>query len=466
MPRMRRDIWKPAADWTDTTLWYARAVASMSGSGSWSRLAKQYAVGVRKFRSAAASTKTPRRGRSPFLAWHRLALARFEATVSRVVAELGGPPDWALPYWSHGDRANPDARRLPPAFVFERLPDGSTNPLRIDRRHGAGGGLVVLTPNDVSLDALLESEFAGRDDGGAPGFGGCASGRFQGLLEQVPHDVVHARVGGRDGLMSSPETAPVDPVFWVHHANVDRLWQIWLNRNAGWREDPGLRRKLVGDPNEMPPDALLDIPSHSLNYTYEDLADPFEGVTRLTARASLLHPANRSTWQAAPSLRGVTKPAKLMTAHELETVLEGGIARVSIHAGKRKLAALAASYERPDREPDRAFVAFEGICGSNDAAIFEVYLDLPPNAVPGDRPDRLLGVVSLFGVRAMSLRGRHREGEGLNKVLEATPVLDRLYLAGALPLGEMTIDIVPTSDIRREDRTRIRRIALWRQPSR
>ncbi len=28
--------------------------------------------------------------------------------------------------------------------------------------------------------------------------------------------------------MGSFFTAGLDPVFWLHHANIDRLWQVWL----------------------------------------------------------------------------------------------------------------------------------------------------------------------------------------------------------------------------------------------
>jgi hypothetical protein len=35
--------------------------------------------------------------------------------------------------------------------------------------------------------------------------------------------------------------APVDPIFWLHHANVDRLWDVWTRRErqAGRTAMPG-----------------------------------------------------------------------------------------------------------------------------------------------------------------------------------------------------------------------------------
>jgi hypothetical protein len=33
--------------------------------------------------------------------------------------------------------------------------------------------------------------------------------------------------------MVRPETAAQDPIFWLHHANIDRLWERWLQLGGG-----------------------------------------------------------------------------------------------------------------------------------------------------------------------------------------------------------------------------------------
>jgi tyrosinase len=35
------------------------------------------------------------------------------------------------------------------------------------------------------------------------------------------------------GWMGDFATAGLDPVFWLHHSNIDRLWQVWLEADAG-----------------------------------------------------------------------------------------------------------------------------------------------------------------------------------------------------------------------------------------
>jgi hypothetical protein len=52
---------------------------------------------------------------------------------------------------------------------------------------------------------------------------------FQSQLNGV-HGAVHVRVGGD---MSSVPTAGYDPIFYLHHANIDRLWAQWQQANPG-----------------------------------------------------------------------------------------------------------------------------------------------------------------------------------------------------------------------------------------
>ena len=41
------------------------------------------------------------------------------------------------------------------------------------------------------------------------------------------HNLVHVWVGGDMG----PGTSPNDPVFFLNHCNVDRIWEAWMVRN-------------------------------------------------------------------------------------------------------------------------------------------------------------------------------------------------------------------------------------------
>lgn len=59
--------------------------------------------------------------------------------------------------------------------------------------------------------------------------------------EQMIHDAVHVAVGGDGGHMSYPDVSAFDPIFFLHHCNVDRLFAIWqaLHPNS-WIPDDGV----------------------------------------------------------------------------------------------------------------------------------------------------------------------------------------------------------------------------------
>ena len=60
-------------------------------------------------------------------------------------------------------------------------------------------------------------------------------------LRSKMHNIVHVYVGGiftpdpsqpevRHGGSMAQNTSPNDPVFWIHHANIDRIWTAWMKR--------------------------------------------------------------------------------------------------------------------------------------------------------------------------------------------------------------------------------------------
>ncbi|HEY0489446.1 MAG TPA: tyrosinase family protein [Telluria sp.] len=68
---------------------------------------------------------------------------------------------------------------------------------------------------------------------GSPKSSNHATAAGFGILEAKPHNSVHRCVGSRDcnfvearGFMTDM-LSPVDPIFFLHHANMDRLWDVW-----------------------------------------------------------------------------------------------------------------------------------------------------------------------------------------------------------------------------------------------
>ena len=56
------------------------------------------------------------------------------------------------------------------------------------------------------------------------------------ILEGMPHNKVHNYVGGVGRIDPGPYgnmtnfLSPVDPIFFLHHSNMDRLWDVWTRK--------------------------------------------------------------------------------------------------------------------------------------------------------------------------------------------------------------------------------------------
>ncbi|KAH9484711.1 Tyrosinase [Psilocybe cubensis] len=55
-------------------------------------------------------------------------------------------------------------------------------------------------------------------------------------LESI-HDTIHIRTGGSLGNMQYVETAAFDPIFYLHHAQVDRVIDLWHRSHNVWTPD-------------------------------------------------------------------------------------------------------------------------------------------------------------------------------------------------------------------------------------
>ncbi len=176
-----------------------------------------------------------------FLPWHRMYLHHFEQIVLSHVIELKGPADWALPYWNYA-LPDADAGHLPEPFRLPTMPgpggSSSPNPLFILQRDPdamAGRNFADANRRDAALTCLDESQF--EPNGASQGFGGPPRrnhplGGLGGSVESSPHNGMHGSIAGRDGFMGGGVTAPLDPIFWIHHCNIDRLWRAWQRKKS------------------------------------------------------------------------------------------------------------------------------------------------------------------------------------------------------------------------------------------
>jgi tyrosinase len=147
-------------------------------------------------------------GTQRFLPWHRIYLVLLERQLRSV------HPDVYIPYWDW------TVDRALPSWLAAYTPTVTTP--------AQGAITVTRSPGDP---AFLPT--AGEING-VKAINNFANFTFQ--LESY-HNSVHVWVGGTMGVIP---TAPCDPLFFMHHANIDRIWSQWQAANPGKNPDlPG-----------------------------------------------------------------------------------------------------------------------------------------------------------------------------------------------------------------------------------
>ncbi len=199
-----------------------------------------------------------------FLAWHRRYLLEFERELQRVDALLRptATEKLGIPYWRW---QNPF-----PAWLAGFLPakdpnSGLTPPARKDapppaKANVADVGIIV---NQFSIQ---HTGLTGENDYTKFTYGIEGWGKRPDGSELPAHNHGHAWIGG---IMNNTSTSPSDPMFWLHHAEIDRLWHIWRRSNP--TPVPLLTGSdLIMDPWAESYDDLLDIAA--LGYAYDSMS--------------------------------------------------------------------------------------------------------------------------------------------------------------------------------------------------
>jgi tyrosinase len=162
-------------------------------------------------------------GNQLFLPWHRGYLYHFEQALQDEVAGV------TLPWWDYTASGE-----FPEAYAAETDADGNPNPLASGRIEVQGGAREDWWPVRTGR---APSAFETRLEGGELPteerinhvMGGANFDDFTLRLEDI-HDAVHMWVGGE---MTNQMFAAYDPIFWAHHAMVDRLWALWQLEHPG-----------------------------------------------------------------------------------------------------------------------------------------------------------------------------------------------------------------------------------------
>jgi hypothetical protein len=450
-PLIRREIWslERTTTWDPYTLAYAQAIAEMK--------TRPFPANQSSYRYQAAMHGTDndsdlgpdgvwngcQHASWFFLPWHRMYILWFERIVRKIVLAQGGPADWALPYWNWQTN-----RALPPAFRQANLPasaGGGANPLFIRNRVAVNAGTAMLPAVVNSTAANATIPFSGGP-AGAFGFGGGVIGRpshfgagLTGRLESQPHNNVHRTIGS----FMATAASPLDPIFWLHHAQIDRLWGIWL-RLGGGRANPTDSRWLTqrftfynADLNRVTQTPAEVVSTAVLGYRYDD--DPPPSAIPLTAFAPQ---------QAAAALNATEEllvvsdePEELGASGPVE--LGTGVTSTPIELVPQPvndLELLAA----PNTAPSSVALIVEDITLDDPGApIYEVYLNIPDVGEGGhhDSP-HFVGFLEFFG--ADHEHGEHEgHGEGTKRAFDITSLVHQLQQVGTWDPARVEVSFVP-----------------------
>lgn len=216
-----------------------------------------------------------------FLPWHRELLRRLELDLQGIDPSVTLPYwDWTVdntptsPPWSvdllGGNGRASDQQVMDGPFAFS----GGNWPLNVDsppnfltRQFGVSAASLP-SPGDVAtVLAITPYDSAPWNRTPVNSF----RNQIEGWVGPNIHNRVHLWVGGAMLPMSSPN----DPVFFLHHCNIDRLWAQWqaMHPTEGYQPVSGAALgQNLNDPMQPwgSPTTVASVLDHrALGYTYD-----------------------------------------------------------------------------------------------------------------------------------------------------------------------------------------------------
>jgi tyrosinase len=347
-----------------------------------------------------------------FLSWHRMYLYFFE----RILRAASGSASFALPYWNYFDAA---ARQIPLAY---RSPANASNPLWESNRGAAMGGGGSLPASAVDHTAA---------------FAYVPFNNFSPTLQGTPHNAVHSTIGGGMGFF---ELAGRDPVFWLHHCNIDRLWNRWISQGGGRTNPTGTPAWMntmftffdeTKTQVQMSGSQLVSTASQ-LKYCYDEEQGPFvyNYPDRFAARIKRLE----------------------ILAASSKVELTAKTVRIALNLDDKARSEIskAISAAANDTAAPQLVLDFEGVEGKPPEGYFEVYINLPDGVKDPDyRSEYYAGNMSFFGLVSGHSGQRH---EKLQFQLIITDRLRRLSAVKRLNNNNLTLTFVGRAAISPEGR--------------
>jgi tyrosinase len=234
-------------------------------------------------------------GLRDFVHWHRHYILNYEL----ICGQLIGDTNFALAYW------NWSAKRgiIPDPFYDLNFLDVQfwNDPSNAQSNNWSPFPVTTVGTRGLAKgEGLQDDPNAGQDFTQAAIDSIQQESNFQiftGQLETSPHNNGHVISGRGSGHMADG-MSPLDPIFWLHHCNVDRIWAEW---QAAGNTTPPLTRNYnnhfvdgTGQPVAASSASALDFAP--MGYTYDTLSAP--AVAAAQQQFGLQQPPSQNALEA------------------------------------------------------------------------------------------------------------------------------------------------------------------------
>ena len=356
-----------------------------------------------------------------FLPWHRMFVYFFE----RIIAKVADDKSFALPYWnysasgpSHGVIPLPFRQPSDPIFasLYVSNRNAPTSAAPTTPNVNQGEPIDKADPGALDLSALGECNYLPSG----------ASAGFNKNLDDTLHGNVHVDVGDPLNMGDIPWAAR-DPLFWMHHCNVDRLWASW---NAGGRRNPAdpafLKREFI----------FADENGNRVSAKVEDFLD----IAKLDYSYAYLEAIPK----CPPPQFGLAPPVPTVLAvNETQVALEKAPVRIKLQT-PAGLVPFAAQIQTLPAE-QHIFLRLKNLQANiQPGVLYHVFLNLPANAGPDEAASHRIGFVSFFNFVQM----KHQDRSDISQrflTFEVTRVMKDLETKGFLKDG-VSVTVAPNRE--------------------
>ncbi len=369
-----------------------------------------------------------------FLPWHRAYLYWFE----QIIRDKSGDPKLTLPYWNY-TKGGADDRKLPAEFRDNK------SPLWDPARRKAINDGDPMPASAVKFDvAWVSKDFVGEPP---DGFGGGRIrhhgivGGEKGAIEAQPHDPVHNAVGGD---MGSNAKAANDAIFWLHHAEIDRLWYCWIKVqgrknppnnvavNAPWYGQTYTFYDAKGAEQPLKGDKVDDI--SKLGYTYDNCPpkSKLPGSEEELVQLAMQESSETAVAEESPKTLASSKGAGVRLA--VEPV------RMTIDLSGEAQDDIEAAAKNPQQS---VVLRFDDVAADQPPrAYYEVYINLPDTAQPDSNSRYYAGNLAMFGIGEPSMEMADHTMPSAHRIIPLTNAVRALMTSGEWDRSQMSVTFV------------------------